>query len=277
MAQKPETKPKPEKKPPPKPEPHTITMKVYGPPFEVHYNTILNDNDQTVLVLDREGERIKLNPSQESLANQLFLHEYVEAVFPKDPSGGDGWMEGVLDDIIVKRCRDDPSVDISRCINFAAYLMKQAGELRRNATKLPFVAKDRIGSKDEIQKKKTEAEKRKKDRESGRMYGNITVTITIKLSDILDSDETKEYTDCSDVEAFKSITDAQITELIEKDDMWEALYMIAKQYRGKTCEATNLLANSLNYDDDILALLNPGGYFFSQYEKLYELHNLVNT
>ena len=263
-------------------------MKVYGPPFEVHYNTILNDNDQTVLVLDREGERIKLNPSQESLANQLFLHEYVEAVFPKDPSGGDGWMEGVLDDIIVKRCRDDPSVELSRCINFAAYLMRQAGELRKNATKLPFVAKDRIGSKDEIKKKKTEAEKRKKDRESGRMYGNITVTITIKLSDILGPDGPdgpdgpKEYTDCSGVEAFKSITDEQIKSEIESGNTWEALYMIAKQYRGKICEDANLLTESLEYGDDsegkaLRALLNPGGYFFSQYEKLYELHNLVNT
>jgi hypothetical protein len=129
----------------------TKTMKVYGEEIEVQYKTKKNEQGVEVLLLDRGDERIALNPSQEILANQLFLHEYMEAVHPKDPSGGDAWLEGILNEIIIKGCRDDPNVDLSKgCVNFSAYLMRHAMQLRANSTKLPFVPKDRMGSKNKI-------------------------------------------------------------------------------------------------------------------------------
>jgi hypothetical protein len=250
----------------------TKIIKVYGEPIEVQYKTKKNDNGMEVLLMDRGDERIALNPSQETLATQLFLHEYIEAVHPKDPSGGDAWLEGILNEIIVKGCRDDPSVDLSKgCINFAAYLMRHAMQLRLNSTKLPFVPKDRMGSKDEIDKKTKEATQRKKDLETGKAYGTITMTITINLSDLFGPNN------CSNVEEFAKIPDSEIQELINKDDIWEALHMIVKQYRGKTCGSANLLTESLNYDDNMTALLNPGNYFFDQYERMHEIQKAMTA
>ena len=251
----------------------TKIIKVYGEPIEVKYKTKKNDDGVEVLLMDRgDGDRIALNPSQEILATQLFLHEYIEAVHPKDPSGGDAWLEGILNEIILKGCRDDPSVDLSKgCINFAAYLMRHAMQLRLNATKLPFVPKDRIGSKNEIDKKTKEAAQRKTDLETGKAYGTITMTITIKLSDLFGP------SGCSNVEEFAKIPDSEIQELINKDDIWEALLMIVKQHRGKTCESANLLTESLNYDDNMTALLNPGNYFFDQYERMHEIQKAMTA
>jgi len=259
-------------------EPPTLQkkiMKVYGEEIEVQYKTKKNEQGVDVLLLDRGDERIALNPSQETLANQLFLHEYIEAVYPKDPSGGDAWLDGVLNEIIVKGCRDDPNVDLSKgCINFAAYLLRHAMQLRANSTKLPFVPKDRMGSKNEIDKRIKETKTRKTELESGKAYGEITMTITINLNDIGSS---HSLIDCTDVEGFKNIKDSEIQALIAKDDLWEALYMITKQYRGKTCEAANLLTTSLNYDDNMSALLNPGNYFFEQYERMYEIQKAITA
>ena len=202
----------------------TKIMKVYGEEIEVQYKTKKNEQGVDVLLLDRGDERIALNPSQETLANQLFLHEYIEAVYPKDPSGGDAWLDGVLNEIIVKGCRDDPNVDLSKgCINFAAYLLRHAMQLRANSTKLPFVPKDRMGSKNEIDKRINETKKRKKDLESGKAYGEITMTITINLNDINNIGNSRGLTDCTNVKEFKDISDGEIQGLIDKDDLWEAL------------------------------------------------------
>jgi hypothetical protein len=257
----------------------TKIIKVYGEPIEVQYKTKKNDDGVEVLLMDQGGDRIALNPSQEILATQLFLHEYIEAVHPKDPSGGDAWLEGILNEIILKGCRDDPSVDLSKgCINFAAYLMRHAMQLRLNATKLPFVPKDRMGSKNEIDKKTKEAAQRKTDLATGKAYGAITMTITIKLTDLESSNNNLlGSTDCTNVEEFAKIPDSKIQELINKDDIWEALLMIVKQHRGKTCASANLLTESLNYDDNMTALLNPGNYFFDQYQRMHEIQKAMTA
>jgi hypothetical protein len=71
--------------------------------------------------------------------------------------------------------------------------------------------------------------------------------------------------------------DSEIQELINKDDIWEALLMIVKQHRGKTCASANLLTESLNYDDNMTALLNPGNYFFDQYQRMHEIQKAMTA
>jgi len=289
---------------------NTETFHVYGEDIDVTYDYIEDPEKGKLLQLDKIGGRIKLNPSQEVLSNQLFLPEYIQFRYKTDPKGGDDWLNGILEEIIIYKCRTDRDVIAAKpCLNFQAYLLQLARQISINPSQMGFISANRIGSVSEIQKQINEAAKKKLEASGGQDYGTLTITITIKLDNILnptngdnseedddsdeDSDEDSDPDDpdpikkkkraikkafkpsnCKAEATYESISENEVRTQLGGDPM-EALYRIFKQYRGKTCIAGNQLAMSLPYDDYIKMLLNQGDYQFKQYERIYELYKMM--
>jgi hypothetical protein len=309
----------------------TETFRVYGQDIAVTYDYTEDPEQRETLELEKISDKIKLNPSQEVLSKQLFLPEFIQEKYKTDPKGADKWLNGILHEIIIDKCRTDSDIIAAKpCINFQAYLMQLAAQIQRNPTKIPYVKQNRMGSMIEI-KRQIAVKKAQKSAEED--YGDLSITLTIQLKDILNpegpgsesdgesgsesdgesgsqSDNTTEYStdesddtvesdtsiikkekhnrklkkkkikktfrpsNCKKETKYAAITDTEITSQIGGDPM-EALYRIFKQYRGKTCEAENLLTESLPYDEYTKMMLNQGNYQFNQFRRLYELYKII--
>jgi hypothetical protein len=177
----------------PKLQTATETFRVYGQDIDVTYNYIEDPEKGKLLQLDKISGRIKLNPSQEVLSNQLFLPEYIKAKHKTDPKKADEWLSGVLQEIIIDKCRTDRDIIAAKpCTNFQAYLMQLAAQIQRDPTKIPYVPESRIGSVIEIKKRIDAKAKAAADISGEEMYGALTITLTIKLNNILDSEDDNE-------------------------------------------------------------------------------------
>jgi hypothetical protein len=286
----------------PKLQTATETFRVYGQDIDVTYNYIEDPEKGKLLQLDKIGGRIKLNPSQEVLSNQLFLPEYIKAKHKTDPKQADTWLSGVLQEIIIDKCRTDRDIIAAKpCTNFQAYLMQLAAQIQRDPTKIPYVPESRIGSVIEIKKRiaKTAAETAQESIGSAEDYGSITITFTINLADIFthagkpeaepeaesdagsdsnteseedDIEKDFEPSDCKREKKYRIDPDV-IKSYITAGDTMEALYLIFKQYRGKTCNAGNILADAATDDEDLKKLLNQGRYQFRQYRRLHKIRS----
>jgi len=297
---------------------NTDTFKVYGQEIDVEYDYTEDPEKGKVLELDKINGKITLRPSQEVLSNQLFLPEFIKTHYAKDPKGADKWLHGILHEIIIDKCRTDRDIITAKpCINFQAYLMELASQIQRDPTKIPYISKDRMGSTIEIKrqmdaKKALNAQKAQDGISSGKDYGALTVTLTIKLEDILDPDA-KSDTDAADYstddtdkshDSDNTLTremkrkqrllkkkikeefapsdckeESKFKPITEENirsqvggDPVEIVYDIFKQYRGKTCVAGNILTDSLPYNKYIKMMLNQGNYQYKQITRIYELY-----
>jgi hypothetical protein len=277
----------------PKIQTRTETFQVYGEAIDVTYNFIEDPEKGELLQLDKVGGRIKLNPSQEVLANKLFLHEYIETRYKTDPKEADKWLDGILQEIIIDKCRTNRDVIAAKpCTNFQAYILQLAARITRDPTKIPYIPESRIGSALEIKRQinaKAKAAAAATGISGEEIYGALTITLTIKLDHILhpeDGSDTESDTGSdigSDSDNLENCEkDAKYEPIIKGDiltqfggDPMEALYRIFKQYRGKTCESGNLLAKSLPYDENIKKMLNQGHHQFRQYRRIYKLYKMM--
>jgi hypothetical protein len=176
----------------PKIQTRTETFQVYGEAIDVTYNFIEDPEKGELLQLDKVGGRIKLNPSQEVLANQLFLHEYIETRYKTDPKGADKWLDGILQEIIIDKCRTNRDVIAAKpCTNFQAYLMHLAALIRRDTTKIPYIPEGRVGSVIEIKRRMNAKAKEAAAAAAAAAglgavdYGALNIMLTIKLPDLL--------------------------------------------------------------------------------------------
>jgi hypothetical protein len=307
----------------------TETFKVYGQDIDVTYDYSEDPEKGKVLELNKIGDKIDLNPSQEILSSQLFLPEYIQAKYKTDPKGGNDWLKGILHEIIIDKCRTDRDVIGTKpCINFQAYLMQLASQIQRDPTKIPYIPQSRIGSTIEIQKRiKAKANAAGIGVSGEMLYGDLKITFTVDLKDILtpdpgpgpgpssssesepttdtstdtsdeshtsdDSEETRRKrnrkvikkkikktfkpSDCSKEANYAAITEDDIRRQITGGNPMEALYLLFKQYRGKTCSAGNALAESLPFDEYVKMMLNQGNHQFNQYRRIYrKLYQPIN-
>jgi hypothetical protein len=167
-------------------EPTTKKVRVYGTEY-LDVEMKINPN--------------KLTAAQQKLVEQLRLNDYVEEKYKGQEIQGKQWIEQILDEIINKDCRGDPSLIAKEsCPNFQAYLMHLALTLygkRGDKNKLPYVKNEAVISQDEKDRrdaarkgKGTEGAEGAEGAEGGPEgkgpFGDLTLRIHIPMSILLD-------------------------------------------------------------------------------------------